>query len=86
MIASQVNGLYSKASTPYAIQLYFTLAMALENKNVSYTYLVRTQILYAEYSRKSFGNRCYLCLLFFIREADTFRFINKKEMMCAMLQ
>lgn len=46
MIASEVNGLYSKASTPYAIQLYFTLAMALENKNVSYTYLVHTQILY----------------------------------------
>lgn len=42
-IASQVNGLYSKASTPYAIQLYFTPAMALENKNaVPFTYEVHT--------------------------------------------
>jgi len=64
LIASQVNNLYSKASIPYAIQLHFTLAMALENKNVSFTYLVHKKILHAKYSLKSFGNRCYLCLLF----------------------
>lgn len=83
LIASQVNKLYSKASTPYAIQLHFTLAMALENKNVSFTYLVHKKILHAKYSLKGFGNRCYLCLFFFHpgRQTHSDSLINQKKKM-----
>lgn len=40
----------SKASTPYAIQLYFTPPMALENKNaVPFTYEVHTEYIKVQY-------------------------------------